>query len=180
VVEDFDDRLINHFVQEFRNKFKKDLTSDTRALCLLRKNCERAKRILSSSNHVNIEIYSFHDYIDFSTSLSRVKFEELNQDLFQSTMKPIEKVLQDAKIDKCQVDEIVLVGGSSRIPKIRRMISDLFNGKETKSINPDEASAYGAAVQAAILSGDTSERLEIFFYLILPLYLLVLKLLAIS
>jgi heat shock protein 1/8 len=97
VVEDFDDRLINHFVQEFRNKFKKDLTSETRALCLLRKNCERAKCILSSSNHVNIEIYFLHDYIDFSTSLSRVKFEELIQDLFQSTMKPIEKVLQDAK-----------------------------------------------------------------------------------
>ncbi|UZO17761.1 uncharacterized protein OCT59_009101 [Rhizophagus irregularis] len=158
--EDFDDRLINHFVQEFRKKFNKDLTSDKRALCRLRNNCEYAKRSLSASISVNIEIDCLLDYIDFYISLTRGEFEELNQDLFQSAMKPIEKVLRDAKIEKYQVHEICLVGGSSRIPKIQKMISNYFNGKELKLINPDEASARGAAVQAAILSSDTFEKVR--------------------
>ncbi|CAB4475086.1 unnamed protein product [Rhizophagus irregularis] len=158
--EDFDDRLINHFVQEFRKKFNKDLTSDKRALCRLRNNCEYAKRSLSASISVNIEIDCLLDYIDFYISLTRGEFEELNQDLFQSAMKPIEKVLRDAKIEKYQVHEICLVGGSSRIPKIQKMISNYFNGKELKLINPDEASARGAAVQAAILSNDTFEKVR--------------------
>jgi L1 cell adhesion molecule like protein len=159
--EDFDDRLINHLVQEFKNKFKKDLISDMRALCRLRKQCEHAKCILSSSFSVDIVIDTLFDDIDFSTSLTRDKFEELNQDLFQSAMKPIEKVLCDAQIEKSQVHEIVLVGGSTRIHKIQKMVSEFFNGKEpNKSINPDEAVAYGAAVQAAILSGDTSEKTQ--------------------
>ncbi|GBB85225.1 hypothetical protein RclHR1_01180002 [Rhizophagus clarus] len=159
--EDFDDRLINHFVQEFKTKFQKDLTSDMRALYRLRSHCERVKLALSSSYHVNFMVDCLIDYIDFYLSLTRDKFEELNQDLFQSAMIPIEKVLRDAKIDKCQVHDIVLVGGSSRIPKVQKMISDLFNGKKLNQfINPDEAAAYGAAVQAAILSDDTTEKIH--------------------
>ncbi|CAG8526404.1 13634_t:CDS:2 [Cetraspora pellucida] len=159
--EDFDNRLVNHFVQEFKRKFKKDLTSNARALRRLRTACERAKRTLSASAQTSIEIDSLFEGIDFYTSLTRARFEELNQDLFRSTMEPVEKVLRDSKIDKAQVNEIVLVGGSTRIPKIQKMVSDFFNGKEpNKSINPDEAVAYGAAVQAAILSGDTSEKTQ--------------------
>ncbi len=159
--EDFDDRLINHFVQEFKNKFNKDLTSNSRALSLLRRRCEHAKRTLSSSTHVFIEIDSLFKDIDFYTSLTRAKFEELNQDLFLNAMELIKKVLQDSKIDKGQVREIILVGGSTRIPKIQRMISEFFDGKElNKSINPDEAAAYGAVVQAAILSGDASKKTQ--------------------
>jgi len=159
--EDFDNRLVNHFVQEFKRKFKKDLTSNARALRRLRTACERAKRTLSASTQTSIEIDSLFEGIDFYTSLTRARFEELNQDLFRSTMEPVEKVLRDAKIDKSLVHEIVLVGGSTRIPKIQKMVSDFFNGKEpNKSINPDEAVAYGAAVQAAILSGVTSEKTQ--------------------
>ncbi|CAG8575740.1 5138_t:CDS:2 [Diversispora eburnea] len=159
--EDFDNRLVNHFVQEFKRKFKKDLTSNARALRRLRTACERAKRTLSASTQTSIEIDSLFEGIDFYTSLTRARFEELNQDLFRSTMEPVEKVLRDAKIDKALVHEIVLVGGSTRIPKIQKMVSDFFNGKEpNKSINPDEAVAYGAAVQAAILSGVTSEKTQ--------------------
>ena len=159
--EDFDNRLVNHFVQEFKRKFNKDLTSNARALRRLRTACERAKRTLSASAQTSIEIDSLFEGIDFYTSLTRARFEELNQDLIRSTMEPVEKVLRDAKIDKSQVHEIVLVGGSTRIPKIQRMVSEFFNGKEpNKSINLDEAVAYGAAVQAAILSGDTSEKTQ--------------------
>ncbi len=159
--EDFDNRLVNHFVQEFKRKFKKDLTSNARALRRLKIACERAKRTLSASAQTSIEIDSLFEGIDFYTSLTRARFEELNQDLIRSTMEPVEKVLQDAKIDKSEVHEIVLVGGSTRIPKIQKMVSEFFNGKEpNKSINPDEAVAYGAAVQAAILSGDTSEKTQ--------------------
>ncbi|KAK4580197.1 Hsp70 chaperone [Recurvomyces mirabilis] len=165
--EDFDNRLVNHFVNEFKNniltspwrKHKKDLTSNARALRRLRTACERAKRTLSSSAQTSIEIDSLYEGIDFYTSITRARFEELCQDLFRSTMEPVERVLRDAKIDKSSVHEIVLVGGSTRIPKIQKMVSDFFNGKEpNKSINPDEAVAYGAAVQAAILSGDTSSK----------------------
>lgn len=157
--EDFDNRLVNHFVNEFKRKHKKDLTSNARALRRLRTACERAKRTLSSSAQTSIEIDSLYEGIDFYTSITRARFEELCQDLFRSTMEPVERVLRDAKIDKSSVHEIVLVGGSTRIPKIQKLVSDFFNGKEpNKSINPDEAVAYGAAVQAAILSGDTSSK----------------------
>ena len=159
--EDFDNRLVNHFVQEFKRKFKKDPSPNPRALRRLRTACERAKRTLSSATQASIEIDSLFEGIDFYTSITRARFEELCADLFRSTIDPVEKVLRDSKIDKAQVDEIVLVGGSTRIPKVQKLVSDYFNGKEPcKSINPDEAVAYGAAVQAAILSGDTSEKTQ--------------------
>ena len=159
--EDFDNRLVNHFVQEFKRKHKKDLSTNARALRRLRTACERAKRTLSSSAQTTIEIDSLFEGVDFYTSITRARFEELCQDLFRSTMDPVEKVLRDSKIDKSSVDEIVLVGGSTRIPRIQKLVSDFFNGKEpNKSINPDEAVAYGAAVQAAILTGDTSEKTQ--------------------
>ncbi|KAI8332285.1 70 kDa heat shock protein 3 [Chlamydoabsidia padenii] len=159
--EDFDNRLVSHFIQEFKRKFKKDISSNPRAVRRLRTACERAKRTLSSSAQTSIEIDSLFEGIDYYTSLTRARFEELNQDLFRSTMEPVEKVLRDAKIDKGSVHEVVMVGGSTRIPKIQKMVSDFFNGKEpNRSINPDEAVAYGAAVQAAILSGDTSEKTD--------------------
>ncbi|KAK1481247.1 hsp70-like protein [Colletotrichum cuscutae] len=157
--EDFDNRLVNHFVNEFKRKHKKDLSSNARALRRLRTACERAKRTLSSSAQTSIEIDSLFEGIDFYTSITRARFEELCQDLFRSTIQPVDRVLTDAKVDKSQVHEIVLVGGSTRIPRVQKLISDYFNGKEpNKSINPDEAVAYGAAVQAAILSGDTSSK----------------------
>ncbi|GME90777.1 unnamed protein product [[Candida] boidinii] len=159
--EDFDNRLVNHFVAEFKRKHKKDLTSNQRALRRLRTACERAKRTLSSSAQTSIEIDSLYEGIDFYTSITRARFEELCADLFRSTIDPVEKVLKDAKIDKSQIQEIVLVGGSTRIPKVQKLVSDFFNGKEpNKSINPDEAVAYGAAVQAAILTGDTSSKTQ--------------------
>ncbi len=158
-------RIINEptaaFVQEFKRKFKKDLSSNPRALRRLRTACERAKRTLSSATNTTIEIDSLFEGIDFYTSITRARFEELCQDLFRSTLEPVEKVLRDSKIDKANVHEIVLVGGSTRIPRIVKLVSDFFNGKEpNKSINPDEAVAYGAAVQAAILTGDTSEKTQ--------------------
>ncbi|KFZ16579.1 hypothetical protein V502_05016 [Pseudogymnoascus sp. VKM F-4520 (FW-2644)] len=157
--EDFDNRLVNHFVNEFKRKHKKDLSSNARALRRLRTACERAKRTLSSSAQTSIEIDSLFEGIDFYTSITRARFEELCQDLFRSTLQPVDRVLSDAKLDKTKVHEIVLVGGSTRIPRIQKLITDYFNGKEpNKSINPDEAVAYGAAVQAAILSGDTSSK----------------------
>ncbi|KAM0203560.1 hypothetical protein ACHAPA_000482 [Fusarium lateritium] len=157
--EDFDNRLVNHFVNEFKRKHKKDLSSNVRALRRLRTACERAKRTLSSSAQTSIEIDSLFEGIDFYTSITRARFEELCQDLFRSTIQPVDRVLTDAKIDKSLVHEIVLVGGSTRIPRVQKLITDYFNGKEpNKSINPDEAVAYGAAVQAAILSGDTSSK----------------------
>ncbi|KAJ9100969.1 Hsp70 ATPase ssa1 [Naganishia cerealis] len=159
--EDFDNRLVNHFVQEFKRKNKKDLSSNARALRRLRTACERAKRTLSSAAQTSIEIDSLFEGVDFYTSITRARFEELCQDLFRSTMDPVEKVLRDSKIDKASVNEIVLVGGSTRIPKIQKLVSDFFNGREpNRSINPDEAVAYGAAVQAAILTGDTSSKTQ--------------------
>ncbi|CAK9438521.1 uncharacterized protein LODBEIA_P27450 [Lodderomyces beijingensis] len=159
--EDFDNRLVNFFVAEFKRKHKKDIASNQRALRRLRTACERAKRTLSSSAQTSIEIDSLYEGIDFYTSITRARFEELCADLFRSTLDPVEKVLTDAKIDKAQVHEIVLVGGSTRIPKVQKLVSDFFNGKEpNRSINPDEAVAYGAAVQAAILSGDTSSKTQ--------------------
>lgn len=159
--EDFDNRLVTHFVTEFKRKHKKDLTSNKRALRRLRTACERAKRTLSSSTQASIEIDSLYEGTDFYTSITRARFEELNADLFRSTMEPVEKAIRDAKMDKASIHDIVLVGGSTRIPKVQRLLQDFFNGKElNKSINPDEAVAYGAAVQAAILHGDKSQEVQ--------------------
>jgi len=159
--EDFDNRMVSHFVAEFKRKHKKELTANPRALRRLRTACERAKRTLSSSTQASIEIDSLFDGIDFYTSITRARFEELCADLFRNTMEPVDKALRDAKLDKSQIHEIVLVGGSTRIPKVQKLLSDFFSGKElNKSINPDEAVAYGAAVQAAILCGDKSEAVQ--------------------
>ena len=161
--EDFDSRLVNHCVDTFKrlNKLDTDLTSNPRAMRRLRTACERAKRTLSSSATTTVEIESLFEGRDFSTQLTRARFEELCADLFRGCLDPVEKVLRDAKIDKSAVHEVVLVGGSTRIPKVQKLLSDFFNGKELcKSINPDEAVAYGAAVQAAILTGTQSEELN--------------------
>jgi len=159
--EDFDNRMVNHFMTEFKRKHKKDIGANKRAVRRLRTACERAKRTLSASAQANIEIDSLFEGIDFYTSITRARFEELCADLFRGTMDPVEKSLRDAKMDKADIHEIVLVGGSTRIPKIQKLLQDFFNGKElNKSINPDEAVAYGAAVQAAILSGDSSEEVQ--------------------
>ena len=159
--EDFDSRLVNYFIAEFWRKYKKDLTTNARAMRRLRTACERAKRTLSSAAQTSIEIDSLHEGVDFYTSITRARFEELCGDLFRSTLDPVEKVLRDSKIDKSNVHEIVLVGGSTRIPKIIKLVSAFFDGKELNtSINPDEAVAYGAAVLATILSGDTSEKTQ--------------------
>lgn len=159
--EDFDNRMVNFFVQEFKRKYKKDMSTNKRAVRRLRTACERAKRTLSSSTQASIEIDSLFEGIDFYTSVTRARFEELCSDLFRGTLEPVEKALRDAKLDKAQVHDIVLVGGSTRIPKIQKLLQDFFNGKDlNKSINPDEAVAYGAAVQAAILCGDKSETVQ--------------------
>ncbi|XP_066983169.1 heat shock cognate 71 kDa protein-like [Macrobrachium rosenbergii] len=159
--EDFDNRMVNHFIQEFKRKYKKDPSENKRALRRLRTACERAKRTLSASAQASVEIDSLYEGIDFYTSITRARFEELCGDLFRGTLEPVEKSLRDAKMDKAQIHDIVLVGGSTRIPKIQKLLQDFFNGKElNKSINPDEAVAYGAAVQAAILCGDKSEAVQ--------------------
>jgi len=157
--EDFDDRLVKHFAAEFKRKHKADISGNPRALRRLRTACERAKRTLSAASQTTIEIDSLYEGMDFFTSITRARFEELCQDLFRGTLDPVEKVLRDAKMDKRSVHEVVLVGGSTRIPKVQALLSDFFGGKElNKSINPDEAVAYGAAVQAAILNGESSEK----------------------
>jgi len=159
--EDFDNRMVDHFVNEFKRKHKKDIKGNKRALRRLRTACERAKRTLSASAQANIEIDSLFEGIDFYTSITRARFEELCSDLFKGTLEPVEKAMRDAKMDKSSINDIVLVGGSTRIPKIQKLLQDFFNGKElNKSINPDEAVAYGAAVQAAILTGDQSEAVS--------------------
>jgi L1 cell adhesion molecule like protein len=159
--EDFDNRMVDHFVNEFKRKHKKDMKGNKRALRRLRTACERAKRTLSASAQANIEIDSMFEGIDFYTSITRARFEELCSDLFKGTLEPVEKAMRDAKMDKSSINDIVLVGGSTRIPKIQKLLQDFFNGKElNRSINPDEAVAYGAAVQAAILTGDTSEEVS--------------------
>ena len=159
--EDFDSRLLRHFSEEFKRKHKKDISGNPRALRRLRTACERAKRTLSSTAQTTIEIDSLYDGVDFYTSITRARFEELCMDLFRKCMEPVEKTLRDSKIDKSKINEIVLVGGSTRIPKIQQMLSDFFNGKElNKTINPDEAVAYGATVQAAILNGEGNESVQ--------------------
>ena len=152
--EDFDNRMVEYFTTEFKRKFHKDISTSQRALRRLRTACERAKRTLSSSTQASIEIDSLFEGIDFNSQITRARFEEMNMDFFRKTITPVEKVLRDAKLSKSQVDEVVLVGGSSRIPKVQKMLQEFFNGKELcQSINPDEAVAYGATVQAAVLSG---------------------------
>jgi L1 cell adhesion molecule like protein len=160
--EDFDNRILEHCVQDFKRKNRgADITSNNRAMRRLRTQCERAKRTLSSSTQAPIEIDSLFDGIDYSATLSRARFEELCMDYFRNSMGPVEKVLRDSGIDKRNVHEVVLVGGSTRIPKVQQMISEFFGGKEpNRSINPDEAVAYGAAVQAAILTGEGSSAVQ--------------------
>ena len=158
--EDFDSRIVEHFVQEFKKKNKVDISSNKKSLRRLRTACERAKRTLSTSATATIECDSLYDGIDFNSSITRAKFENICDDLFRKTMKPVEQVLQDAKMSKSQIQEIVLVGGSTRVPKIQELLKDYFGGKELcKSINPDECVAYGAAVQAAILTGVKDDKL---------------------
>ncbi|XP_037556542.1 heat shock protein 68 [Dermacentor silvarum] len=159
--EDFDNRMVTHFVEEFKRKHRRDLSKNARAVRRLRTACERAKRTLSSSAEASIEIDALHEGIDFYTKITRARFEELCIDLFRSTLGPVERALQDAKMDKSQIHDVVLVGGSTRIPKVQKLLRDFFNGKElSMGINPDEAVAYGAAVQAAVLSGDNSESIR--------------------
>jgi len=159
--EDFDNRILNHFVQEFKRKHKKDIGTNKRALKRLRTACEKAKRTLSASTQASVEVDALYDGIDFYTSLTRARFEELNSDLFRKTLESVEKALKDSKLSKADIHDIVMVGGSTRIPKIKQMLSAFFNGKELcNSVNPDEAVAYGAAIQAAILSGDKNESIQ--------------------
>ena len=157
--EDFDNRLVSHFSDEFKRKHKKDLTVNDRSMRRLRTACERAKRTLSSSAKAAIEIDSLYDGVDFNTSITRARFEDLCGDLFRKSLEPVEKVLKDSGLSKGSINEIILVGGSTRIPKIQKLLSDYFNGKELcKSVNPDEAVAYGAAVQAAVLGGVSNDK----------------------
>lgn len=159
--EDFDSRMVEYFVEEFKRKYKKDVTSSKKSLRRLRTACENAKRILSSSTVATIEIDSLFEGIDFNSTITRAKFENICEDLFRKTMDPVEQVLRDSKLSKSEIHEIVLVGGSTRIPKIQQLLSEYFNGRELcKSINPDECVAYGAAVQAAILSGSKDEKIS--------------------
>ena len=159
--EDFDNRMVDHFVKEFQRKHKKDITGNKRALRMLRTACERAKRTLSASAQANIEIDSLFEGIDFYTTITRARFEEMCADLFRGTLDPVEKALRDSKLDKASIHDVVLVGGSTRIPKVQKLLSEFFNGKElNKSINPDEAVAYGAAVQAAILTGEQHDTVS--------------------
>jgi L1 cell adhesion molecule like protein len=153
--EDFDHILMNHFVAEFRRKYKADVTQSKRAMRRLRTQCERAKRTLSAAARASIEIDSLYDGIDFATTLTRARFEDLCMVHFRKCLEPVQRVLSDAKMSKSEVDEVVLVGGSTRIPRVQQLLRQFFHGKELcKSINPDEAVAYGAAIQAAILSGE--------------------------
>ncbi|VDD87706.1 unnamed protein product [Enterobius vermicularis] len=153
--EDFDQRVIEYFIKLYKKKTGKDIRKDTRAVQKLRREVEKAKRALSTQHQVRVEVESLYDGEDFSETLTRAKFEELNMDLFRATLKPVQKVLEDSDLKKEDVHEIVLVGGSTRIPKVQQLIKEFFNGKEpSRGINPDEAVAYGAAVQAGVISGE--------------------------
>ena len=171
--EDFDRKLMDYFITDFKKKYKKNISGNKKSLRKLQTACENAKKTLSSNTIANLEIDSFYDGIDYSASISRAKFESLCSDLFKKTFDPVEKVLNDANVDKSSIDEIVLVGGSTRIPKIQEQLTNFFNGKQlNKSINPDEAVAYGAAVQGAILSGSKDEKVsDILLLDVLPLSL---------
>ena len=157
--EDFDNRMVDYCVLEFKKKYKQDISSNPKSIRRLRTACERAKRNLSSSLTTTIEVESLYDGKDFNIQLTRAKFEELCNDLFKKTLDPVENVLRDSKLDKSQINEVVLVGGSTRIPRVQKLLQDFFNGKELcKSVNPDEAVAYGAAIQGAILGGNTKNE----------------------
>jgi len=159
--EDFDNRLVQHFVQEFKRKYKKDPSDNPRALKRLKLACERAKRTLSTATTASVELDAFYDGIDFVGSITRARFEELCMDIFRKTLDCVENALRDAKMSKSEIDEVVLVGGSTRIPKIQNMLSDYFGGKDLcKSLNPDECVAYGAAIQAAVLCGAQDEQIK--------------------
>jgi heat shock protein 1/8 len=159
--EDFDNRMVNLCLEDFKRKTKQDISSNDRALRRLRTACERAKRTLSTSTQTTIEVDALFNGHDFNMAITRARFEELCGDLFRKCIDPVEKVISDAKMDKAKIHEVVLVGGSTRIPKVQKLLSDFFNGKELcRSINPDEAVAYGAAIQAAVLMGDKSEKLN--------------------
>merc|ERR1719464_1071349 len=159
--EDFDQRVMEHFIKLYKKKKGKDLRKDNRAVQKLRREVEKAKRALSSAHQVRIEVESMFEGEDFTETLTRAKFEELNMDLFRSTMKPVQKVLEDADMQKKDIDEIVLVGGSTRIPKVQQLVKDFFNGKEpNKGIHPDEAVAFGATVQGGILQGSDDDLIK--------------------
>merc|ERR1719453_1783609 len=159
--EDFDNRIMDHMFKTFKRKYGKDASKDKRAVQKMRREVERAKRTLSTAHQARVEIESLHDGVDFSETLTRARFEELNMDLFKKTMKPVQKVLDDSDFKKHQIDELVLVGGSTRIPKVQQLLQDYFNGKEpNRGINPDEAVAFGAAVQGGILSGADGESVK--------------------
>ena len=159
--EDFDNNVVNYFVDDFKGKYKKDLSTSKSALQRLRTACERAKRTLSSSGSSSIQIDSLFEGIDYYTSLTCARFEDINKKEFRSTVEPVQKVLRDAGLSKSQIHEVVLVGGSTQIPKIQEYLQKFFdNIEENKSINPGEAVAYGAPVQAAILSGDKSSEVQ--------------------
>ena len=159
--EDFDTRLVEFLMEEFKRKYKKDMSGNKRSVRRLRTECEKAKRTLSSSTTASIEIDSLYEGIDYNTTITRSKFENLCDDLFKKAMAPVEQVIRDSKVSKSDIHEIVLVGGSTRVPKIQQLLSEFFNGKELcKSINPDECVAYGAAVQGAILSGSKDEKIS--------------------
>merc|ERR1711972_341983 len=158
--EDFDQRVMQHFIKIFNKKHSKDMSKDKRSLQKLRREVEKTKRALSSTHQARVEIEALYDGVDFSETLTRARFEEINNDLFKNTMGPVKQVLEDSGLKKNQIDEIVLVGGSTRIPKVQKLIKDFFGGKEpSRSINPDEAVAYGAAVQAGILSNVVDESI---------------------
>ncbi|KAJ2346122.1 Heat shock protein ssb1 [Coemansia erecta] len=172
--EDFDNTLVEHFKEDFKRKHEKDISGDARALRRLRTACERAKRTLSSLARTTIEVDSLFDGVDYQANITRAKFEELNAAHFQKTIDPVGKVLKDASIAKGEVDDIVLVGGSTRIPKVQSLLQDFFDGKElNKSINPDEAVAHGAAVQGAVLTGtaDASKTDDLLLLDVVPLSL---------
>jgi len=159
--EDFDNRMVIHFMKEFKQRYRKDISQSKRSLSRLKAACEKIKRTLSSQAQANLEIDSLFEGIDFYTTITRVQFEKLNMDLFRFIMELVVKCLRDANFDRSQIHDVILVGGSTRIPKIQELLQDLFSGKElNKSINPDEAVSYGAAIQAAVLSGDKSEEVQ--------------------
>merc|ERR1712048_608320 len=158
--EDFDQRVMKHFMNIFQEKHGKGISGDKRATQKLRHEVEKAKRALSSVHQTHLEIEGLFENIEFSETLTRARFEEINNDLFKNTLGPVKQVMEDSGLKKNQIDEIVLVGGSPRIPKVQQLIKDFFNGKEpNRGINPDEAVAYGAAVQAGILSGEGGQDL---------------------
>jgi heat shock protein 5 len=154
--EDFDQRIVDYFVKSYNKQHDTDITKNAKTMGKLKREVEKAKRALSSQMSIKIEIEAFHEGKDFSETLTRAKFEELNNDLFKKTLKPVEQVLKDAKLKKSDIDDIVLVGGSTRIPKVQQMLEEFFGKKAVKGVNPDEAVAYGAAVQGGVLSGEES------------------------